>query len=397
MKATLALVGNKATRGHIPAGLRWRTMAGLGMRMCFHDPARAIGTTFGVVFALVLTVQNLATLTYLIRKNTMFIDHSGAQLFVVPPGTQELAGGAMLPSSVLMQSRACPGVAWASPLIWGNAAIKLPTGGAQPVVLVGTQLPELRGGPWNMVAGDPRLLASPDAMIFEDSERERLGGLNLGDYREVNSHRVQVAGFTWGLLPFTPSLSFAEYDTARTLLEIPSDRLNYVIVGIDPEADVFRVQRELQGRIPEATVMRADEIRETSTHVVLYDQGIGLMILSVVVIDLLIGFAIVSLAMFTSVLENIREFATMKAMGATTLDLGKLLFTQSLVFAAAGSCLGMTLMCSIVWLARSANYDLILEPRTVASSVALIVALCISASLLALTKLRSVEPAMVFR
>ncbi len=253
------------------------------------------------------------------------------------------------------------------------------------------------GGPWNLVAGSVQELKSPDAVIFEDSEREKLGGLNLGDLREINRHRVQVAGFTWGLLPFSPSLAFTDYDTARELLEIPSDRLNYVLVRIAPEADVVRVQAEMQARIPEAAVVRSDQLRESTTRFVLFDQGVGMMIFSATIVDLVVGFAIVSLAMFTSVLENVREFATMKAMGATMRDLAKLLLVQALLFAATGTCLGVAFVCVVVWLARSARYNLTLDPSMVAGSILVVIALCVAASMLALLRLRRVEPAMVFK
>jgi putative ABC transport system permease protein len=207
---------------------------------------------------------------------------------------------------------------------------------------------------------------------------------------------VQVAGFTWGLLPFSPSLAFTEYDTARQLLEIPSDRLNYVVVGLEPEANVARVQAELQSLVPEAAVKRSDEIRESTTQFVLFDQGVGIMVLSAMFIDLLVGFAIVSLAMFTSVLENVREFATMKAIGATMYDLAKLLFVQAVLFAAAGTCIGIIAICMMVWSGRSARYNLILSPASVLESIVMVFVLCIAASMLALLKLRKVEPGMVF-
>src|SRR5260370_37766042 len=89
--------------GRVPLNLRWRAMARVALRMCFHDRTRALGTTFGVVFALVLTIQNLATLAFLIRRNTMYIDHSGAQLWVVPAVDQPPQRGALLPTGRVLQ------------------------------------------------------------------------------------------------------------------------------------------------------------------------------------------------------------------------------------------------------------------------------------------------------
>src|SRR6185295_9680357 len=109
------------------------------------------------------------------------------------------------------QARGVAGVAWAEPLLYGAAQVAIPGGATDAGTVVGTKLPALRGGPWNLVAGDARSLANPDTMIFEDGVRDTLGGLNLGSVREVNGRNIQVGGFTWGLLPFAPAYAFAEY------------------------------------------------------------------------------------------------------------------------------------------------------------------------------------------
>ena len=129
--------------------------------------------------------------------------------------------------------------------------------------MVGTKLPAMRGGPWNMVAGDPRVLAYPDTMIFEDGVRDTLGGLNLGSVREVNGHDVQVGGFTWGLLPFGPSYAFADYDLARLLLHVDSDQAHFILVGVQAGRDARRTCAIASRRaFPEVKVVTRAGVRQ---------------------------------------------------------------------------------------------------------------------------------------
>jgi hypothetical protein len=58
---------------------------------------------------------------------------------------------------------------------------------------------------------------------------------------------------------------------------------------------------------------------------------------------------------------------------------------------------GVALLCVSVWLPRSARYNLVLDPPLVIGTVVSIYALCVCASLLAIVRLRKLEPAMVFR
>ena len=80
---------------------------------------------------------------------------------------------------------------------------------------MGASAPRLAGGPWNVVAGNPKSLVDDERMMFSDSRRKTFGGLNIGSVREVNGHRVVVSGFTYGLLPFGAPYTFASVDTAR--------------------------------------------------------------------------------------------------------------------------------------------------------------------------------------
>jgi len=377
--------------------LRLRTMLRVGVRMMFYDKLKLAGTLFGVIFAVVLTNQQLGVFLGLLSKNTMFIDNAGADLWIVPASTQTLQGGKPLPMAALYEARTTPGVAWAEPLLFGGATVSLPGGGSEPVTLVGTKAPAWRGGPWNVVAGSVERLRRPDTMIFEDSERDKLGGLNLGSVREVNRHRTVVGGFTWGLLPFGPSYAFADFDYARVLMGMPSDETSFVLVGVAPGADRKEVAREVQARVPATQVLTSSDFRSRVLRYLLVSTGIGVTTGTSTAFGLIVGLVIVSLSMFSAVVDNIREFGTLKAIGCRNRDLAVLLLVQSTIYALLGSVIGLNQISLIAEGIRSPKLALILPWLAYAATPMVMVCLCGLASLLALFRIRSLEPAMVFR
>jgi len=378
-------------------GLRLRTMVRVGARMMFHDKLKLAGTLFGVIFAVVLTNQQVGVFLGLLSKNTMFIDHAGADLWIVPGSTETLQAGKPVPMDALYQARTTPGVAWAEPLLFGGATVSLPAGGSEPVTLVGTKSPAFRGGPWNIVAGSVTALRRPDTMIFEDSQRDQLGGLNLGSVREVNGHSTVVGGFTWGLLPFAPAYAFAEYDHARELMGTPSDETSFVLVGVAPGANRDSVARALQARVSRNLVLSAPEFHSRVLRYLLVQTGIGATTGMSTLFGLLIGLIIVSLSMFSAVIDNIREFGTLKAIGCRNRDLALLLLVQSSVYALLGSLIGLRMVALMVENMHSPKFALVLPWQAYAGTPLLMVLLCGLASLLALTRIRNIEPAMVFR
>lgn len=377
--------------------LRMRTMAKVGLAMMFHDKLKLVGTMLGVVFAVILSNQQGGTFLGLLHKNVMFPKNAGADIWITPPGTDALQAGKVVNVAALHRARVTGGVAWAEPLLFGTALVQLPGGGQEPVTLIGAKFPRYAGGPWNLVQGSRDALDRPDTMIFEDSERETLGGLNLGSVREVSGRKITVGGFVWGLIPFGPSYAFADFELARELTHTPSDQVNYVLVKVADGADVGAVKRDLQASIPDAKVMTSDEFQGAIIHQILTKTAIGVTLGTSSLFGLIVGFVIVSLSMFSAVVDNIREFGTLKAVGAKNSDLAILLFVQSVTYGVLGSVIGLFVVAQLARAIRSAKLALVLPPALTIGTVFFMIAMCVAASSLALLRIRKVEPAMVFR
>jgi putative ABC transport system permease protein len=387
----------RATRAAQSPIHRWKTMATVGLRMMVHDKLKMVGTLVGVVFAVLLSNQQAGTFLGLLGKNTMFIENAAADLWILPPNLETLASGKFISEGIARQAPGVRGVAWAEPLLFGGGLIAIPGGSSEAVAIVGTRLPAAKGGPWNMVAGTPDVLKNPDTMIFEDGVRDTFGGLNLGSVREVNGRNVQVGGFTWGLLPFGPAYAFAEYDLARQLLHVDSDRTHFVLVGVADGESPIEVRDRLRARFPEVQVVTREEFTKSTTRYVLGRTAIGVTLGTSTAFGLLIGFVIVALTTFSAVVDNIREFGTLKAIGATTWDLAKLLLAQSVAYGLLGSLIGLTLVTRIADGIRSPKFAIVLPPAMAVGTTIGMVVLCAVASSFALVRLRNLEPAMVFR
>ena len=373
-------------------------MALIALRMALHDGQKTVGAVLGVAFAYLLIGQNICTTNHYLDQATSFVDAAGVDLWVVGPATKAIwAPSTVISSSALYQARVTPGVDWAEPLVTGASFAKLPDGGAQPVILVGTTAPRLRGGPYNIVKGERRGLLSPNAIFIDDADREKLGGLNFGDRFELNGHRVKVAGFTWGLVTLFGPFAFAEYDEARAILGTDSDRVNCVLVRITDAANLLRVQAELRSRIPEATVLTTEEFRGRTRHFILFDAGIiGILVMGII-IGVTVGLGIVTLSMLSSVQQNLREFGTLKAIGATNADLRRLLFLQALGYSVLGSFIGAATLCQLAWGSRSARLIMIVEPLNLIALVPFVTCIAIVAAMVAIRRIQRLEPASVFR
>lgn len=378
-------------------GLRWRTLAGVGVRMMLHDKLKMLGTLAGVVFAVLLSNQQAGTFMGLLYKNVMFVENADADIWIAPPGTEAFQPGKPIPESAVLQARVVDGVAWAEPLLYGASTITLPSGGAEAVTLVGTRAPALHGGPWNVVAGDPADLTVPDRMFFEQADREKFGGINLGSVRELGGKRVVATGFTWGLIPFGPSYAFGEYNLVQQILHMPADQTSFGLVGVAAGHDPEAVAAAVQAQLPETTVLTREQYRRSIVRYLLTRTAIGITFGTSALFGLIIGFVIVSLSMFSAVLDNVREFGTLKAIGATNRDLARLLVVQAVAYALVGSLLGLSFVTFVADKIRSPQLAVFLPAELLIGTTIVMILMCVLASSLALLRLRKVEPGMVFR
>jgi putative ABC transport system permease protein len=365
--------------------------------MMFFDRLKLVGTVFGVVFAVVLGNFQVGTFLALLNKNRMFVENADVDVWIAPPGTRQFQSGTPLSDEQLNRARSVPGVAWAEPLLLQAAQLKLPNGGSEPVSLVGTRAPRFAGGPWNLVVGSRDALLHRDAVIFEDSEREKFGGLNLGSVRELSGHRVQAVGFTWGLLPFAPAYAFAEQTLAREVLRAPADQHTFLMVKAAPGVSKTALREQLQRELPDTRVMTREEYLGEILRYVLFATQIGMSFGTSTLMGLIVGLITVALSMFSSVVDNMRQYGTLKAIGATTVDLALLLFVQAIVYGVVGSLVGLGFMATLVQGIRNAQLTPVLPVEAVGLTFALMVGVCLVASVLALLRLRQLEPAMVFR
>lgn len=376
---------------------RWGIMARLAVSMMFHDRAKLAGTLLGVIFATVLMLQQLGVFAGLLYKNSQFVDNTVCDLWVMPPGVEQALPGPLIPTTHLPRTRATDGVAWAEPLIMGGAAMLKPGGGREGLTLVGTRLPRHAGGPFAMVAGTPDVLRFPDTIIVDDGQRAKLGNVNLGSVRELSGRRVSIGGFTWGLLPFGPGYAFAAYDTAAGILRIPQDQTSFILVGLTPGADPEAVRDALQEKLGDGVeVVTKPQFSSRITSYLIGAQ-LGITFGTSTAFALIVGFVIVALSMFSAVVDNVREFGTLKAMGATTFDLAKLLMVQAVLYAFLGTTIGLFLAGGMAAGIRSAQLVLIIPNALLFGSYPAMMLLCVVASVLAVYRVRNIEPGMVFR
>jgi putative ABC transport system permease protein len=125
--------------------------------------------------------------------------------------------------------------------------------------------------------------------------------------------------------------------------------------------------------------------------------GIGISFGLAAFLGLLVGLAVVAQTLYASVAERIREFGTLKAMGADDHSVGSFLVAQALGTAAIGSTLGLLGSLVLGNGLSSPRSPVVLTWQVAVLSVTMIVLSCLFAACLPYWRIRRIDPASVLR
>ena len=171
-------------------------LSDLAWRNLVHDKVRLAVTLTGIVFAVVLIVVELGLFLGFLTTTSGLIDRSGADLWVTASRVRYIEQGVPFSERKLYTVLSTPGVAVAAKYIARFSQWQRPDGGQESVQVVGFDLDQSLGGPWNVVEGNPADLKAADNIFIDEIYKDKLGVTHLGQIVEIRGHRARIAGFT---------------------------------------------------------------------------------------------------------------------------------------------------------------------------------------------------------
>lgn len=376
-------------------------MWNLARKLLLHDRLRFAVAIAGVSVSVMLVLVQVGLYFGFMDTASSLIDASGADIWVGKRGNESFEFATPFDERTLYKVRSVPGVARAEPLLMGFAQLRLDDGGDLGVQVVGIEAAPGRPpllGPWGVVAGDARRLAEPGAISVDRSERPKLKIDRVGHRTEISGARAEVVAMTDGIRSFTTSpIVFADLRTARSFLpQLGVEPVTYVLVSVADGAAVADVKARIDALPHLAAYTRA----EMSSRTRMYwseRTGVGAGFFTTAVLGIIVGFVVVGQILYSGTLQYIREYGTLKAMGARNSAVVRVILAQALISAALGFVAGAPLAMGMRAAMKAANLTVALSPALYAATAAITVAMCSLAALLSIVKVLRLDPAAVFK
>jgi putative ABC transport system permease protein len=218
------------------------------------------------------------------------------------------------------------------------------------------------GGAFELTLGDKHIQLSPAAVFTSGSEDDSRIYLDAGDFQKLTGAGWQM----W-------------------LMQVEGG-----------PREIHEAVSKMRSAVPEAEVEPVRRITQTQTAVVGKTRAVVLASSIIVVILIMLSMA----ATFTSsVLERRKDFAVMKALGASNRTVNFMFAAEAAFLAIAGSAAGFLLGSGIAFWIGKVNFDAAILPQPALLLPVLLasVALALVASTAPLRLLQRIQPAGILR
>jgi putative ABC transport system permease protein len=241
-------------------------------------------------------------------------------------------------------------------------------------------------------------LQEPYAIALDETALARLG-VKLGDKASLNGKTIKIGAVLHGYPNMMTPTLVGSRQTLRLLSMQPrADRSGPLMVRIaDPaQADLVRDQLNASSRGQYRAWTRA-ELAEANQASMFKEQIIGVMLGFSVFLGLLIGIGITSQTLRGAILANIKEFASLRALGVSMGSLRRIVIELSLWVGVVGLGATALLTAGVTLLAAKGGVPMFYSPTTIVYVVVLLLLISVLSGVLSLGILKKSQPADLLR
>jgi putative ABC transport system permease protein len=376
----------------------------VALKMLFGDKVKYLGLVFGVAFAtLLITQQSSVFVSLMARTASVILDAEEVNIWVMDPGVEYIDTLRPLKDSDLPRVRGVIGVAWASPLFKANGLIRTDAGRISTATIIGVDESTFIGLPRKFLIGNADALRGPDAVALDvlgydliwPGEKPKLGRI-----LEINDRRAIISAIIDAQPSFaTAPMIYARYATATQFVPAGRNQMSFVLAraaaGKTPEAVAQRITTETG-----LQALSSQDFQWKTIFWVMSNSGIPTNFGVVIILGVIVGIAIVGLTFNMFIMENVKQYAALKAIGVTNGQIIGMVLLQAAVIGAVGYAIGTGL--AALFFAMVSQNVMALKgfwlPWQISAIMAVIATLImIFSTFIGLRRVLVVDPAIVFR
>jgi putative ABC transport system permease protein len=378
-----------------------RSKTPLALLSLTHDRRGLLSSVVGVSFAVMLMFVQLAFLNGIYDSSAEPLKMLDADLVMVNKSRLKVCNGPTFPRARLLQALEFKGVEEVQPLyislraLWrslqesqGEWIRVFAFDPAEPALLV----PDLHDH-----LGELRL---PNTVLFDVRSRDVYGGPGAGTIGELGGRRTRIVGeFELGPdLEVHGNLIMSQRNFQTYFGASSMDRVALGLIRVSATADFARLSRSMSEALPrDVDVLTKRELVERDRRFIRNSTPVGEVFGLGLVVAFAIGVMTCYQVLFTDVVDQLPQLATLKAIGYGNGYLLRLSLEQGVYLAVAGFVVALPGSLGAYWILQDlTGLQMALTFGRAFAIFATTVVMCALAAVLAARKVVRLDPAEVF-
>ena len=378
----------------------------LGWLQLRHKPLRLLVALAGIGFAVLLIMMQLGFRAALFESSVRFHERLNYDIALFSPNSVFIVRPEPFSTRRLYQALGDPSVAsvsglhifpgvWKNP--WNNLRRSINTIGFDPEddILEVSGFEDIR-----------QLLRHQDVVIFDAVSRPEFGPVAdefdpaTGLVTELNDRRIKVVGlFEMGTsFGIDGSIMTSEDNWLRLFPDRSRNEIELGLIRLVEGANANSTRDRLRDYLPkDVLVMTKADFVEREINYWNAATPIGYIFAFGAIMGLLVGAIIVYQILFADVSEHLNEYATLRALGYPNRFISGIVIQQAIILGVLGYFPGIAL---VYWLSAKAaaatHLPLYITQDRALTVFFLTLSMCAISALLAVRKVRRLDPADVF-
>jgi putative ABC transport system permease protein len=380
--------------------------APLGWMQLRHRPLRLLVALLGIGFAVLLIMMQLGFRSALFESAVRYHERFNYDIALFSPDSVFIVRPEQFSIRRLYQAHGDPAVESIAPVYIFPAVWKNPwTNQRRTINMIGFNPADHLLDSEGFEKSRP-LLQDQDVVIFDARSRPEFGPVakTLRDggivVTEVNNRQVRAIGlFEMGTsFGIDGSLMTSDDNWLRMFPDRSRNDIQLGLIKLKPGSDADQVRDRLKAALPKDVLVltKADFVAREKAY---WNRAtpIGYVFAFGAIMGFVVGAIIVYQILFADVSEHLHEYATLRAMGYPNRFVAGIVLQQAAILGVLGYLPGLALSHFLYQRAAAATFlPLHVTFERAATVFVLTLGMCAISGLLAVRKVRKLDPAEVF-
>lgn len=375
----------------------------LALSTVIYEWRRYLAAVVALAFSGLLVLAEIGMFSGIVQSVTANIDRSPADLMVLPPKAESLLNSGGMPRRVMPMLYMNPEVVDVADLDEGGGNFSnLASGKLKKRSFVQVLSVDTKAGSLTMPVDYPEdvrlALSAPYSVAIDKTALAQLG-VKLGDQASLNGHAVRVAAVLSGY----PNINQPQVVVSRATLRLlrqsrPNTRVGPMFVRLRDPARAAMVRDQLNAvSNGQYRAWTKAELGVANRNELMKEQVIGIFLTFSLVLGAFIGVVITWQTLRGAILANIKEFASLRALGVSLGSLRLIVVEISFWVGVAGLVATAVLVWGVASLAEMGHVPMAFPASWIVGTGAFLLIIAVVSGLLSLGILKKSQPADLLR